>query len=57
MATEQLLCNGRCYNMFESKTPEQVVMLRKLEKMLKQMTTLDSFFFINIMLFDLTAKR
>ena len=54
---ESLITGGRCFKMFEPKTPEQVVVLRKLEKMLGNLTTLDSYFFINVKLFDLTVKR
>lgn len=54
---ESLITGGRCFQMFEPKTPEQVVVLRKFEKMLGNLTTLDSYFFIKVKLFDLTLKR
>lgn len=43
--------------MYEPKTPEQIVILKKLEKMLGGMTALDSHLFVDCTLYDLTAKR
>ena len=54
---EQLVVGARCYNMYETKTPEQVTVIRKLEKMLEKITTLDNEAYLNVRLFDLTEKR
>ena len=57
LVREKLVVGNHCYAMYESKTPEQVVMLRKMEKMLGKMNELDCGAYMNFKLFDLTKKK
>jgi hypothetical protein len=43
--------------MYEPKTPGQLVILKKLEKMLEKMTSLQNEVYANFVFYDLTAKR